>query len=115
MLGAELGEEQAQEMVDLRDRGDGRLAAAARHALLDGHAGRQTLDGIHVGFFHLLDELSGVGRHAVEEAPLALGEEDVKGEVDFPDPLRPVTTTIFSRGMSTEMFLRLCSRAPARG
>src|SRR5437763_877148 len=32
--------------------------------------------------------------------------------VDLPDPDRPVTTTSWSRGMSTEMFLRLCSRAP---
>src|SRR5687768_9441536 len=32
--------------------------------------------------------------------------------VDFPDPDNPVMTTSWSRGMSTEMFLRLCSRAP---
>src|SRR3954454_23316730 len=30
----------------------------------------------------------------------------------LPLPLRPVTTTSWSRGMSTETFLRLCSRAP---
>src|SRR4051812_7987931 len=32
--------------------------------------------------------------------------------VDLPLPLRPVMTTSWSRGISTEMFLRLCSRAP---
>jgi len=31
----------------------------------------------------------------------------------FPLPLGPVTTTSWSRGMCTVMFLRLCSRAPA--
>src|SRR5262249_22443372 len=32
--------------------------------------------------------------------------------LDFPDPDRPVTTTSLSRGISTEMFLRLWTRAP---
>jgi hypothetical protein len=31
---------------------------------------------------------------------------------DFPEPETPVNTVIFRRGMSTEMFLRLFSRAP---
>src|SRR5882757_11376705 len=31
---------------------------------------------------------------------------------DFPEPERPVNTTSLSRGISTSMFLRLCSRAP---
>src|SRR5581483_7761372 len=32
--------------------------------------------------------------------------------LDLPDPDRPVTTTSLSRGISTEMPLRLCTRAP---
>src|SRR4051812_11302766 len=35
-----------------------------------------------------------------------------KASEDFPEPERPVTTTSLSRGISTSMFLRLCSRAP---
>src|SRR5215471_17322558 len=31
---------------------------------------------------------------------------------DLPDPESPVSTTKLSRGMSTSMFFRLCSRAP---
>jgi hypothetical protein len=31
---------------------------------------------------------------------------------DFPEPDSPVITTSLSRGISTAMFLRLCSRAP---
>src|SRR5215468_10583501 len=31
---------------------------------------------------------------------------------DLPEPLRPVMTTSLSRGISTSIFLRLCSRAP---
>src|SRR4051812_13747208 len=32
--------------------------------------------------------------------------------LDLPDPERPVTTIRRSRGISTEIFLRLCTRAP---
>src|SRR5262245_18289241 len=32
--------------------------------------------------------------------------------LDFPEPDRPVTTIIRSRGSSTEMSRRLCTRAP---
>src|ERR1700677_4231662 len=32
--------------------------------------------------------------------------------LDLPEPDSPVTTTSLSRGISTDMFLRLCTRAP---
>src|SRR5260370_3009459 len=35
-----------------------------------------------------------------------------KGRRDLPAPERPVTTTSLSRGISTDTFLRLCTRAP---
>ncbi len=35
-----------------------------------------------------------------------------KASDDLPEPDRPVMTTSRSRGMSTSMFFRLCSRAP---
>src|SRR6266699_1206736 len=35
-----------------------------------------------------------------------------KARLDLPEPDRPVTTMSLSRGISTEMFLRLCTRAP---
>src|SRR5215469_10791547 len=35
-----------------------------------------------------------------------------KASEDLPEPDRPVKTTSRSRGISTSMFLRLCSRAP---
>src|SRR6185503_4378560 len=35
-----------------------------------------------------------------------------KARLDLPEPERPVTTTRLSRGISTVMFLRLCTRAP---
>jgi len=35
-----------------------------------------------------------------------------KAKEDLPDPERPVKTTNWSRGISTERFLRLWTRAP---
>src|SRR3954470_6676969 len=35
-----------------------------------------------------------------------------KASEDLPEPERPVMTTSLSRGIETETFLRLCSRAP---
>src|SRR5688572_18727288 len=35
-----------------------------------------------------------------------------KASEDLPDPDSPVITTSWSRGRSTSMFLRLCTRAP---
>src|SRR5215468_5137637 len=35
-----------------------------------------------------------------------------KARLDFPEPESPVTTTSLSRGISSETFFRLCTRAP---
>src|SRR5258708_36135129 len=35
-----------------------------------------------------------------------------KARLDLPEPESPVTTMSLSRGISREMFLRLCTRAP---
>src|SRR5712691_8230040 len=35
-----------------------------------------------------------------------------KARLDLPEPESPVTTMRLSRGISSEMFLRLCTRAP---
>jgi hypothetical protein len=58
-----------------------------------------------------LHELARVGVQRFEVAPLALVEEDVEGERDLPLPDTPVITVKRSRGISTSMFFRLCSRA----
>ncbi len=83
MLHAQLGEEQAQEVIHLRHRRHGRFAASARDALFDRDAGRHALDPVDLGRFHLPDVLAGVETHAVEETPLALGEKNVKSEGGF--------------------------------
>ncbi len=78
--GAELGVEEAEELVDLGDGGDSALAAAPGEPLLDGDGGRDAGDRIDLRLLHLVDELPRVGVEAVEVAPLALAEEDIEGQ-----------------------------------
>ena len=76
-------EQEAQEMINLRHSCDGRFAAAARDALLDGDARRQAFDKIDIGFFELLDKLPRIRRHAVEKTALPFREQDVKRDGRF--------------------------------
>ena len=80
VLRAELDVEQAQEVIDLGERGHRALAPAAAGALLDGHRRRNAEDGVDVGPRRGLHELAGVGVERFEVAPLPLGEEDVEGQ-----------------------------------
>lgn len=83
VAGAELGVEEADEVPDFGDGGDGGFASALGDALFDGDGGWQAAEVIHVGFFELIGELAGVGGHGIEETALAFGEEDIEGEGGF--------------------------------
>ncbi|MQM38925.1 hypothetical protein KBTX_02946 [wastewater metagenome] len=89
VLGAELDEEQPQEVVDLRHGGDRGLAPAAAGALLDGHGRGNAEDRVHVRARGGLDELAGVGVQGLQVAPLALVEEDVEGHGGLAGPRDP--------------------------
>jgi hypothetical protein len=67
-------------MVDLGDSGDGTFSAAARVALLDADGWRDTEDLVDVRPRELLDELSRVGIHRIEESSLAFRVEESEGE-----------------------------------
>ncbi len=79
ILGAQLDEQQPQEVVDLGHGGHGALAPAPAGALLDGDRGRDAEDGVHVRARGRLDELAGVGVEGFQVAALALVEDDVEG------------------------------------
>ena len=74
---------QAQEVVDLGERGHRALAAAAAGALLDGHRRRDAVDGVDVGARRGLHELARIGVQRFEIAALAFVEDDVEGERGF--------------------------------
>ena len=77
---ADAGEEDAQEIEDLRDRGHGRARVLGRALLLDGDGRRDPFDEVGVGLVHPLEELSGVRGKGLDVAALALGVEGVEGE-----------------------------------
>ena len=77
---ADAGEQQAQVVVDLGDRADGRARVAAGGLLLDGDGRRQAVDLVDVRLLHHLEELAGIGRQALDVAALALGIDGVEGE-----------------------------------
>ena len=83
MLRPEFREQQAKEVKELRDGGDGALAAAATGALLDAHRRRDAGDQIHVGPRQLLDELARIEIHRIEKTALAFGEQKIKRQRAF--------------------------------
>jgi hypothetical protein len=80
---AESTEEEAEELVDFGDCGDGAFAPATGVALFDADGGRQAGDAIDSGSRHLFDELTRIAVHGIEEPTLAFGEEKVEGEGAF--------------------------------
>ena len=74
------GVEQAEVVVDLGDRADGRPRVAVGRLLVDRDGRRQALDEVDVGLVHLPEELAGVGRQRLDVAALALGEDRVEGQ-----------------------------------
>jgi len=81
---ADAGEEEAEEVVDLGRRAHGRAGVGRDGLLVDGDGRRNALDRLDLGLFHLVDELAGVGREALDVAALALGENGVEGEGRLP-------------------------------
>ena len=102
---------QPEVVVDLGDRADRGPWIAAGRFLVDGDRRRQTFDEVHVRLVHLTEKLPCICGERLDVAALALGEDGVEGETRLPDPDRPVNTISASRGRSSEMFCRLCSRA----
>ncbi len=72
--------QQAHVVVDFGDRADGGARIAAGGLLLDGDRWRQAFDEVHVRLAHQLEELTRIGRQALNIAPLALGVDGVEGE-----------------------------------
>ncbi len=72
--------QQAQVVVDLGDRADGRARVVRGGLLFDRDRGRESLDRIHVRLFHHRQELPRVGGQRLDVAALALGIDRVEGE-----------------------------------
>jgi hypothetical protein len=78
------GVQQAQIVIDLRDRAHRRPWVARGGLLVDRDRRTQALDEVDVGFVHLPEELPGVRGQRLDVAPLPLGEDRVEGERGLP-------------------------------
>src|SRR6185437_1436699 len=75
--------EDAEIVVDFRDRADGGPRGAGGGLLLDCNRGRKAFDRIHVGALHLIEKLARVGGKGFHVAALSLGIEGIEGEGGF--------------------------------
>jgi len=83
MLHAELHIQQAQEVIDLGQRGHGRLAASARRALFDSHRGRNAVDRVDIRPARGLHDRARVGVQRFEIPPLAFVEQNIERKRRF--------------------------------
>ena len=89
VLHADLGVQQPQIVRDFGHRGHRRVPPAPAHALFNGDRRRNARQQIDIRFGQDLDELAGVGRQAVDIAPLALGIHNVKHQRGLARPGQP--------------------------
>jgi len=77
---ADVREEEAQVIVDLRDGPNGRARVGPCRLLLDRDGRRQSIDEIDVRLLHLLEELPRVRGERLDVAPLTFGVDRVERE-----------------------------------
>ncbi|OQB35084.1 MAG: hypothetical protein BWY09_02439 [Candidatus Hydrogenedentes bacterium ADurb.Bin179] len=74
------GKEQAQIIINFGDRADGGTGIAVRCLLLDGNGRTQSLDILHIGLVHLVQELARIGRQALHVTTLSLGINGIESK-----------------------------------
>ena len=84
--------EQAQVIVDLGDRPDGRARIPRRGLLVDRNRGRQPVDAVDVGLLHLSQELACVGAEGFDVASLPLRVQGVERQARFAGARQPRDT-----------------------
>ena len=77
---ADARKNEPQEIVNLRRGSDRRTGVAGSYFLLYCNRRRNAVDKVHIRLAHPPEELPGIGREALAEAPLPLGIKSVKNE-----------------------------------
>ena len=110
---ADAREQQPQVVVDLGRGRDGRARVAARVLLVDRDRRRQPLERVERRPVEPPEELARVGREALDEPPLALGEERVEREARLARARRPGDDReLVPPGTAPRRPSGCCSRAP---
>ena len=78
MRGTRASPQQAEIVVDLGDRADGRAGIRAGGLLLDGNRRREALDGIDIGLVHETEELPRISGERFDVATLPLSVDRVE-------------------------------------
>jgi hypothetical protein len=76
----DVGEQETEVVVDLRDRADRGARVRAGGLLLDGNGRRQALDQVDIRLLHLLEELPGVCGQRFDIPPLPFGIDGIEGQ-----------------------------------
>jgi len=74
------GKQDPQIVIYLRYRADCGPGVSIRSSLFNSNGRRQPFNGIHIRFFHLLKELTGVGGQRFHIPPLPFGIDGIKGQ-----------------------------------
>ena len=112
---ADVGEQQAEVVVDLGDGADRRPRVRGRRLLFDRNRGGQPLDQVDVRLFHLLEELPGVGGQRLDVAPLSLGVDRVEGQRRLARPREAGDDDKFvPRDIDVDILQVVNARAPNR-
>ena len=77
---ADTGPEQAHIVINLCHRAHGGARVARGGLLFNGNGWGQTVDMVHIGLVHQLQELPGVGGKALHIAALPFGIDGIEGE-----------------------------------
>ncbi len=77
------GPQQAQEIVELRGRGNSRARIARGVLLADGDRGRDAVDLVDIRLLHALQELARVSGERFDIAALTFGVNGVEGQRRF--------------------------------
>ena len=72
--------QQAQIVIDFRDRAHRGTRILRRGFLINRDCGRKTVDTVEVGLVHLPEELARIGRKAFDVATLAFGIDGIEGQ-----------------------------------
>ena len=86
---AHSGPQKPQIVVDLRHRAHRGAGVLGGGFLVNGDGRGKALNGIHIRFVHLPQELAGVGAEALHIPPLSLGIDGIKGQAGFSGAAQP--------------------------
>ncbi|MPM83801.1 hypothetical protein SDC9_130870 [bioreactor metagenome] len=81
--------EQAQVIMNLRNRAHGGAGIVGGALLIDTNCRRKPLDVVHIGLFHLAQKLAGIRGEGFHIPSLTLGIDGIKGQGRFPTARKP--------------------------